>query len=93
MDEAGKRAYPTAMSVRSAHAREVYDAHVRGLPRDVQLQLVAVIADEASLHNEPGTTPRSPKLLDLAGLGAEIWQGVDAGDYVRELRDEWDRLP
>lgn len=71
----------------------VYDAHVRGLPRDVQVQLVAVIADEASLYNEPGTTPRSPKLLDLAGLGAQIWQGVDAGDYVRELREEWDRRP
>jgi hypothetical protein len=81
------------MSVRSAHAREVYDAHVRGLPRDVQLQLVAVIADQASQHPEPGMPTRAPKLLDLAGLGADIWHGVDAGDYVRELRDEWDRRP
>jgi hypothetical protein len=54
---------------------------------------VAVIADQASQHPEPVMPTRAPKLLDLAGLGAEIWQGVDAGDYVRELRDEWDRRP
>jgi hypothetical protein len=30
-------------------------------------------------------------LLELHGLGREIWQGVDAVDYVRSLRDEWDR--
>ncbi|MFZ4815187.1 MAG: hypothetical protein ACOYL5_11680 [Phototrophicaceae bacterium] len=30
-------------------------------------------------------------LMELEGLGAEIWQGIDAQDYVNELRDEWDR--
>jgi hypothetical protein len=29
-------------------------------------------------------------LLELEGLGAEIWQGIDAQDYVNELRKEWD---
>jgi hypothetical protein len=27
----------------------------------------------------------------LEGLGAEIWQGIDAQQYVDEQRDEWDR--
>jgi AbrB family looped-hinge helix DNA binding protein len=26
----------------------------------------------------------------LRGLGAEVWQGVDPVEYVRELRREWD---
>jgi AbrB family looped-hinge helix DNA binding protein len=26
----------------------------------------------------------------LRGLGAEIWQGIDPVEYVRELRREWD---
>lgn len=29
-------------------------------------------------------------LLDLEGLGKEIWRGVDPKSYVSELRDEWD---
>ncbi|MEN9935409.1 MAG: hypothetical protein RLZZ387_1988 [Chloroflexota bacterium] len=29
--------------------------------------------------------------MELHGLGAEIWRGIDAQAYVNELRDEWDR--
>jgi hypothetical protein len=29
----------------------------------------------------------------LMGLGSEIWQGVDAQDYVDSLRHEWDHRP
>ena len=31
-------------------------------------------------------------LLDLEGLGAEIWEGIDAQEYVNALRDEWVRI-
>jgi hypothetical protein len=30
-------------------------------------------------------------IMELRGLGKEIWQGVDAQEYVNRLRDEWDR--
>jgi hypothetical protein len=30
-------------------------------------------------------------LMDLRGLGKEIWAGVDPVEYVRGLRAEWDR--
>ena len=30
-------------------------------------------------------------LLDLEGLGKEIWAGEDAQAYVDRLRDEWSR--
>lgn len=29
-------------------------------------------------------------ILDLDGLGKDIWQGVDADRYVAEERDSWD---
>ena len=30
-------------------------------------------------------------LSSLRGLGKEIWEGIDARDYVNRLRDEWGR--
>ena len=33
---------------------------------------------------------RRRSILELQGLGKEIWQGIDATQYVRDLRDEWD---
>lgn len=32
-----------------------------------------------------------PDLLDLEGLGAEVWAGEDAQAYVSRLRGEWGR--
>ncbi len=29
-------------------------------------------------------------ILDLEGLGKEVWEGVDADEYVAEERDSWD---
>ncbi len=29
-------------------------------------------------------------ILDLQGLGKEVWAGVDAGEYVRRERQGWD---
>ncbi len=36
--------------------------------------------------------PASPlsRLIDLKGLGKEIWQDEDTQDYINRLRDEWD---
>lgn len=41
--------------------------------------------------DEPApTTEKKHSILELAGLGAEIWEGIDAQEYVDELRNEWD---
>jgi len=34
--------------------------------------------------------PRERSLLEFDGLGAELWQGIDAQQYVDELRAEWE---
>jgi hypothetical protein len=36
------------------------------------------------------TLSQRPSILDLAGLGREIWQGVNAKEYIQQLRGEWD---
>lgn len=29
-------------------------------------------------------------ILELEGLGKEVWEGVDPKQYISEMRDEWD---
>lgn len=52
-----------------------------------RLRLVEVIS--ASLRN---TLKKRKKhsIMELEGLGAEIWRGIDAQEYVRRERDSWD---
>ncbi len=62
---------------------------VRALPIQQRKELIGLIVDTLT-----ETTPSSShSILELAGLGAEIWQGIDAQEYVHRLRDEWDTRP
>jgi len=71
------------------HIQEVYEQHVKPLSTVDQLRLVELIAYglAATVHD----IPQSRSLLDLEGLGEEIWQGIDPQVYVTELRKEWDQ--
>ena len=67
---------------------EVYEKYVKPLPTGERLRLLEMTAHDLAL-----TTPlASPKrsILELRGLGKEIWQGIDAQTYVDGLREEWD---
>ena len=39
------------------------------------------------------TEPKQHSILELRGLGKEIWEGIDAQEYVDQLRSEWDHRP
>jgi hypothetical protein len=41
----------------------------------------------ASLQEDHAQNKHS--ILELAGLGREIWAGRDAQEYVNQLRSEW----
>ncbi len=44
--------------------------------------------------DEPEVEPqRQRRITELRGLGKEIWEGIDAQEYVNQLRDEWDQRP
>lgn len=65
---------------------------VRMLSTAKQLELVALVAkDLAQPARESGDPHRS--LLELEGLGAALWDGIDAQGYVDDLRREWDHRP
>jgi len=43
-----------------------------------------------SLVSESETPKLKRSLLELRGLGKEIWEGIDAQEYVNQERSSWD---
>jgi hypothetical protein len=70
---------------------ELYRLQVKPLTSEERLQLARWILDDLVEATPPPTKPRRRSLMELEGLGKEIWAGVDVEAYVNELRDEWDR--
>ncbi len=66
---------------------ELYQQQIRPLPVVHRLQLISRIAEDLA-GNVPSTRRR---ITELRGLGKEIWQDVDAQQYVDDLRDEWEQ--
>ena len=73
-------------------AEEIYEQHIKLLPPAERLRLVEIIAHEIAAATEPDIEPLR-NIMELHGLGTEIWEGVDAQEYVNELRKEWDHRP
>lgn len=67
----------------------LYEQQIKPLSRADQLLLLARIAEELAATSEEDAEELS--LLDLEGVGAEVWRGVDAQAYINSLRDEWDQ--
>jgi len=49
-------------------------------------RLVDELAQRAGRKNGPG----AHSIMELKGLGKEIWQGIDADEYVAKECDSWD---
>ena len=55
-----------------------------------QLELIAHLSER--LRRVVGEESREPvDMLSLAGLGAELWQGIDVDAYLRKQRESWER--
>jgi hypothetical protein len=70
----------------SSRIKNIYDEHIKPLPREEQAQLLDLLRGELESGDEKG---QRHSILELHGLGKEIWQDVDGGEYVKKLRDEW----
>jgi hypothetical protein len=53
-------------------------------------ELVKLLVDSLDI---PEASVEKHSILELAGLGKEIWEGIDAQEYVNQLRNEWDDHP
>jgi len=77
------------MSVKKA--RLTYDDYVEGiwtLNPDEHLRLIELISTILKKRVNKGKTKHS--ILELEGLGADIWKDIDAQKYVQKERESWD---
>ena len=58
-------------------------ARARRERRSMAQQLTQILSDAL----EP---PPKRSIMELEGLGKELWQGVDAAEHIRREREEWD---
>ena len=68
-----------------------YSDYVRGikfLNIDEQLTLLEIIS--ARLKKSIGKRRKKSSIMELEGLGANIWKSIDAQDYVNKERKSWD---
>jgi hypothetical protein len=53
-------------------------------------KLIKLLIDSLEVRD---SQEKRHSILELAGLGKEIWEGIDAQEYVDQLRNEWDDRP
>lgn len=68
-----------------------YSDYIKGIKHlrpEEQLGLVEIISSrmKRSLIKEK----RRHRIMELEGLGADTWKGIDAQEYVRKERKSWD---
>ena len=68
-----------------------YHDFIRGiqdLRPEEQLSLLEIIS--VRLKKTLGRKKRKHSIMELEGLGADIWKGIDAQEYVNQERGTWD---
>lgn len=66
-----------------------YNDYLNGISKlkpDEQLNLIEVISSGLKRHMDR----KKHSLLELEGLGADAWKGMDAQEYVDRERAAWD---
>jgi len=74
-------------------AEDIYERHIKLLPAVERLRLLAIVAQDLAAEPAEVAAQSKRNIMELHGLGKEIWEGIDAQEYVNELRKEWDHRP
>lgn len=67
-----------------------YDDYVKGiqaLKPEEQLSLIELLSSKLKKSIIEKKIKHS--ILELEGLGADLWKGIDAQEYVRKEREAW----
>jgi len=65
-----------------------YAKGIHTLTQEEQLKLLELISGNLRKTMKSGKSRHS--IMELEGLGSEIWRDIDAQEYVRKERESWD---
>ncbi|MFH0926670.1 MAG: hypothetical protein V1872_13735 [bacterium] len=54
-----------------------------------QLELISRVSIRILNHKDKKIKTKS--WMEMAGLGAEVWRGIDVQDYINKERESWER--
>lgn len=75
------------MTQRIATLDEAIVVSERLSPSD-RLRLIGILSDRLRDEMDQGT--EAIDMLSLTGLGADVWQDLDVGQYLEQERASWD---
>lgn len=78
------------MIMATADIDKIYMQHIKPLPAEDRRRLLTIMVRDLT---PPLDERKTRSLMELEGLGAELWEGLDAQEYVNELRKEWNHRP
>lgn len=65
-----------------------YVREIQSLKPEEQLSLIESIS--AGLKKTLGREKAKHSIMELEGLGADIWKDIDAQEYILKERESWD---
>ena len=68
---------------------QLYQQYIKPISVTEQLRLIALIGQQLAIQSAP--IEKKHSLLELEGLGAEIWEDIEPQEYVDGLRQEWEK--
>ncbi|HET8648846.1 MAG TPA: hypothetical protein VFL95_02305 [Gemmatimonadales bacterium] len=72
------------------NVKNLSDALYRKLQRRAKQQHRSVAQEVTRILEEALATPEPLSILDLEGLGKELWTDIDPAEHVRRERRSWD---
>ncbi|MFN4180996.1 MAG: hypothetical protein ACK4I8_11825 [Armatimonadota bacterium] len=78
--------------LKTMNLEELYEQQIKPRPKEEKFRLLVMIAQDLAAEMKQEEKPKR-SIMELHGLGAEIWKGIDAQEYVNELRREWEHRP
>jgi plasmid stability protein len=76
--------------VATLNVKNLPDSLYRKLQARARRERRSVAQQVAQILSEALEAPKELSILELRGLGKEIWEGVDAAEYIRRERESWD---
>lgn len=72
------------------NVKNLPDSLYRKLQARAKRQRRSVAQEVAQILSDVLETPKARSILELRGLGKEVWDGIDAAEHVERERKAWD---